>query len=187
MPTRDLVTLAVMLASIPATAGELRERAMASTAAVPRPSCRLPFISPRRVANRVRTVVRRYIPRIRNCYQLELQADWNREGTLAAQWFITADGAVMKAAVTGAAENTALAACVTEVIATMRFGPGDAILVRYPFTFAVGARTWRARAEAGTLPEPLPHHLRSQDATPAVPPPITRRDTRSATSGSRRR
>jgi hypothetical protein len=115
-----------------------------------------PVVHDGRRSRPVRSVVRLYLPRVGHCFQRALQRDWHTEGTLTGHWLITPAGTVEHATVDGTIDDAALVACVTDVIAAMEFAPSDEMTqVHYPFTFAVGERTRRAREAADAPPAML--------------------------------
>ncbi len=84
----------------------------------------------------IRTYVKRNIPKITYCYEKELLAIPNLQGTVQVQFFITPNGNVASAS--GAGMNASVASCVASVIKTMTFPKprgGGGVQVNYPFSF----------------------------------------------------
>ncbi|HVV87834.1 MAG TPA: VIT domain-containing protein [Kofleriaceae bacterium] len=84
----------------------------------------------------LRRNVRRYLPRMRACYERELASDAALGGALTIRFAILPDGHVSGALASGVSH--AVDACVTGVVETMRFPAvpgGGAVNVSYPVSF----------------------------------------------------
>jgi len=84
----------------------------------------------------IRRFVKRNLPRITYCYEKELLAIPNLQGTVQIQFFIAPTGKVASAS--GAGMNATVASCVAGVIKGIEFPKpkgGGGVQVNYPFTF----------------------------------------------------
>ncbi len=101
-----------------------------------------------------KAIIRRYIKRnvqkLMYCYEKELLAKPNIEGTVSAQFFITPNGEVASSAATGVDKN--VSSCVSDVIKSIVFPKpkgGGGVQVNYPFTFRRPADARPKTAKAG--------------------------------------
>lgn len=84
----------------------------------------------------IRRFVKQNLPKIRYCYEKELLAVPNLQGTVQVQFFIAPSGKVASAS--GAGVNANVASCVAAVIKGIEFPKpkgGGGVQVNYPFTF----------------------------------------------------
>jgi len=88
-------------------------------------------------ATRILRVIRRYLPRVRTCYQQSLNANPDLAGRVEAAWLID-DGRVTDVQIE-ATPDLALGECIAETIARWEFGSVDAAEVAYPFVLARGS------------------------------------------------
>ena len=99
----------------------------------------------------IRRYIRRSMPRIRFCYEKQLQVDPNLRGTITVQFIINPVGQVLRSV--GSGFDKKVADCVAAAIQAIQFpkpkGAG-LVMVRYPFHFTPG-QGWR--------PEPSPRAL----------------------------
>lgn len=84
-------------------------------------------------------VIRGALPRIKFCYEKELQADPNLSGKAPVAFTIAPNGAVAEANLRDSTlGNPAAEACLTQVIRTLKFPAprgGGVVIVTYPFIF----------------------------------------------------
>ncbi len=106
----------------------------------------------------IRRYVRRYLDKIRYCYEKELFARPQLAGTLQTRFEIQPDGHTDGVTVTGFDDK--VAACVKDVLANVEFPAvaGERIIVNYPFTFRS---------------ENTPHEVAAAIAPPTPPTPPT--------------
>jgi hypothetical protein len=88
-------------------------------------------------ATRILRVIRRYLPRVRTCYQQSLNANPDLAGRVEAAWMIDA-GRVTDVQIE-ATPDMALGECIAETIARWEFGSVEAAEVAYPFVLARGS------------------------------------------------
>jgi hypothetical protein len=84
----------------------------------------------------IRRYVKRYLQKIRYCYEKELLVTPTLQGTVAVQFFIKPDGKVGNASGTGV--SPAVSSCVADVIKAIWFPKpkgGGGVQVNYPFSF----------------------------------------------------
>jgi tetratricopeptide (TPR) repeat protein len=119
----------------------------------------------------IRRYIKRHIAQIGYCYERELLARPQLQGTLQTQFTIGVTGHVLAATATGVDEK--VATCVAGVIRNIEFPPVDdsTVVVNYPFTF----RT--AGSPADEPPPSLEQALAAADrpapaAEPSQPAPI---------------
>jgi|GEM_PF-5450062 len=86
---------------------------------------------------RILRVIRRYLPRVRTCYQQSLNANPQLEGRVEAAWMIDA-GKVTDVQIE-ATPDPALGDCIADTIARWEFGAVEAAEVAYPFVLARGS------------------------------------------------
>lgn len=90
-------------------------------------------------AGSLRSVVKRYMGRIKACYESELRSNPDLAGKISVSWIVGADGRTSDVSI---AENTmgnaAVASCITKVIGGITFpGAEEEIEVQaYPFVFS---------------------------------------------------
>ncbi len=89
----------------------------------------------------IERVLRRVKNQIKHCYDKEVAKDPNLAGKVVMQWVITGTGSVTSAkAAQNTLGNAAVGACVTRVIARLRFPKprgGGQVLVTYPYVFSL--------------------------------------------------
>jgi hypothetical protein len=92
----------------------------------------------------VGTVVRKYLPRFRYCYDVALKQDPQFVARLAIEFEIDAKGAVAKPRIyQPTARKESFEACILKVTSTLLFpkpAGGRTVKVIYPFTFATPDR-----------------------------------------------
>jgi len=84
----------------------------------------------------IRKQVKLAIPRLRHCYERQLQREWTLEGSADLHFLIAHDGRPRDISIDGTLTNENVRMCLAEDISTWKFSPIDVLTqVNYPLTF----------------------------------------------------
>jgi hypothetical protein len=126
----ELVSAARVVGSLPAGAG------MHKVSVIPELDIGPPTVEGLYDKTIIRRIIRHFATKLTFCYETQLHAKPKLAGTVTANFTIDGDGRVSSSTATGL--DSAVAACVADVIRGIEFPkpPGGAkIIVKYPYTF----------------------------------------------------